>query len=81
MTSDSDKELRKRVGLKIKVLRESRRMRRIEIAQSLGHKFQWLWDIESGRRMPTFPDAIVLANLFGVTVDELLPGDSEHASM
>lgn len=73
-------ELGQAVGLKIKTLRTSRGLKRSPVAKSLGHKYQWLWDIERGRRLPTLPDIYALAELFGVSADELLKEETTNAS-
>jgi transcriptional regulator with XRE-family HTH domain len=72
-------ELGTHVGCKIKALREARRMKRRDVARHVRHGYQWLWDIENGRRMPTVPDTMELAALFGVGVEEIL-GDPDHAA-
>ena len=79
MTNFIDGELRRRVGHRIKALRESKCLKRRHVAQSLGHEYQWLWDIESGRRWPTMPDTYALAELFDVSLNELL-GDPDHVA-
>lgn len=79
MTIDGGSELRRRIGHKIKSLRELQCLKRRQVAQSLGHKYQWLWDIENGRRVPTLPDVYELAKIFDVGVEEIL-GDPDHAA-
>lgn len=79
MATDNHGELRTRIGRKIKALREVRCLERRPVAQSLGHEYQWLWDIENGRRWPTLPDAYALAEVFGVDIIEILE-EPEHAA-
>lgn len=79
MTNFIDDELRRRIGRRIKALRELRCLKRRQVAQSLDHEYQWLWDIENGRRVPTVPDIYALAKIFSVGVEEIL-GDHEHAA-
>ncbi len=43
------------------------------VAQMVGRSGAWLSMVETGKLMPSLEDALMLANLLGVTVEELFP--------
>lgn len=77
---DSTKELQLRIGKQIEAIRARKGMTREEVAFAMNKHYQWIWNIETGIRLPTVPAVIALAKLFDVSVDSLLNGDSEHAA-
>lgn len=80
MTIGKNEAFRRNVGCKLRQMRKAKKMTQKQIADVIGCSFQNVSSIEHGRYTGT-RNLFVLANLFGVTVDELLRGDSEHASM
>ena len=60
------------LGEKIKLYRESKNMTQIEIAESLGVKPATISKYESGTLEPNIESLKKLAEIFNVSVDELL---------
>ena len=75
-----DKEQRLRIGSRIKEIRNSRGMSRHAVASAIGRGYQWIWNIETGRKVPSVSAAFELAALLGVGVAEILGEEPEHAA-
>ena len=65
------------VGLKIAELRKKRNMTQMELADKMGISFQAVSNWERGNSMPDISKLPELAEVFGVTIDELLGEDSK----
>ena len=68
----------KKVGDRIKDLRQKKGMTQAELAESMGFTSQTVSNWESGAREPDISALANLASLFGVTLDYLLLGKSEE---
>ncbi len=67
-----------RFGEKLRTLRTQRGMTLKELAVALGHAAHgYISELESGKRLPTVELVLSVAQLFGVTADELLRDDLE----
>jgi transcriptional regulator with XRE-family HTH domain len=67
-----------RFGEKLKTLRANRGMTLQEVATSLGHSAHgYISELEAGKKQPTVVLVLRVAELFGVTTDELLRDDLE----
>lgn len=63
-------------GEKLRVLRQRHGMTMRELAEKLGLSTHgYIGDLESGRRQPSLDLAVRIADLFGVTVDQLARDD------
>ena len=62
----------KKIGKKISVLRKEANMTQMELADRMGISFQAVSNWERGNSMPDISKLPELAEIFGVTVDELL---------
>ena len=65
------------VGFKISELRKSRNMTQMELADKMNISFQAVSNWERGHSMPDISKLPELAQLFGVTIDEILGERSE----
>lgn len=65
------------IGQKISELRKSQNMTQMELADKMNISFQAVSNWERGNSMPDISKLPELAQLFGVTIDELLGGKSE----
>ena len=65
------------VGRKISSLRKEKNMTQMELADKMGISFQSVSNWERGNTMPDISKLPELAELFGVTVDELLGKESK----
>lgn len=65
-----------KVGHKISVLRKNHNMTQMELADQMGISFQAVSNWERGNSMPDVPKLPELAEIFDVTIDELLGEDS-----
>lgn len=63
------------LGEKIKLYRESKDMTQVEIAESLGVKPATILKYESGTLEPNIESLKKLAEIFNVSVDELIKED------
>lgn len=72
-------DIKERVGQRLKEWRRARGLTQAEIGACLGISGPALYGIESGRNL-SIDRAVQIATLLGVTVDELLRGDAEHAA-
>jgi transcriptional regulator with XRE-family HTH domain len=64
-----------RLGQKIRTLREQRGMTLMQMAVALGyptHRHSYLSEIETGKRTPKGDFILKVADLFGVTTDQLM---------
>ena len=68
------------LGEKIKLYRESKKMTQVEIAELLGVKPATISKYESGILEPNIESLKKLAEIFGVTVDELIKEDNFDVS-
>lgn len=59
------------VAEKIKTLRKSKGMSQKKLGEELGVKQNTIHSWETGRNEPTIFNCIVLADYFGITLDEL----------
>ena len=67
-----------RFGEKLKSLRTKRTMTLQEVATALGHSAHgYISELEAGKKQPTVVLVLRVAELFGVTTDELLRDDIE----
>ncbi len=58
------------VGLKIKEVRENKRMTQEELADAINVEQSFISKIENGVRIPTFPIMVLIAIALGVSLDE-----------
>lgn len=65
------------IGLKISQLRKSNNMTQMELADKMNISFQAVSNRERGNSMPDISKLPELAQLFGVTIDEILEEKSE----
>lgn len=63
-------------GEKVRALREQHNLTQYELAARLGVHQSAISHVETGLRPPRLPMVIKLAEVFGVTVDELVSGES-----
>lgn len=62
-----------RFGVKLRVLRKQRGMTQQALAEVLGYSsHSYLSEVEKGRKDPSIPLVLAVADLFGVTTDQLL---------
>lgn len=73
-------EHRERIGKQIESIRNHKGMTRRTVANAMKKDYQWIWNIETGRRVPSVSAAMELAALFGVSVDSILNGDPDHVA-
>lgn len=67
------------VGQRIKKLRENKGLEQLDLASMLGYKSQsTISKWESGTNLPTGKNMIKLAQIFGVTSDYILDGETEE---
>lgn len=67
-----------RLGAKIRTLRKRRRMTLKEMALALGFtSHSYASEIETGKKIPNTEMIIQIADLFGVTVDQLVRDELE----
>lgn len=67
-----------RFGEKLKSLRTKSGMTLQEVATALGHSAHgYISELEAGKKQPTVALVLRVAELFGVTTDELLRDDIE----
>lgn len=67
-----------RFGEKLRTLRQRHGMTMRDLAEKLGlGTHGYIGDLESGRRQPSLELALKVAELFGVTVDQLARDDLE----
>jgi transcriptional regulator with XRE-family HTH domain len=69
------------VGINIKNLRKANQMTQLELAEKLGIKHNTLSDYESNRIEPRIHTLQIIANLFDVTIDELVGRTNEKVKM
>jgi transcriptional regulator with XRE-family HTH domain len=68
----------RRFGEKLRVLRQRHGMTMRDLADKLGlGTHGYIGDLESGRRQPSLELALHVAELFGVTVDQLAKDELE----
>jgi len=72
-------DIKERVGQRLRDWRKAQGMTQAEIGACLGISGPALYGIESGRNL-SIDRAVQIATLLGVTVDELLKGEPEHAA-
>lgn len=65
------------LGKRIKTLRNSRGLTQLELAEALNMKQSGLSMIETGRNGLGIDHAVKIADILGVTLDELVRGDTE----
>ncbi len=65
------------VGIRISELRKAKNMTQMELADKMGISFQAVSNWERGNSMPDISKLPELAQLFGVTVDEILGEKSD----
>ncbi len=67
-----------RFGEKLKALRSGRAMTLQELAAALGHSAHgYISELEAGKKQPSIALVLRVAQLFGVTTDELLRDELE----
>lgn len=67
-----DDELARALGMRLVELRAGHRWSMADAAERLGWPVQSLSRFELGRRVPTLPTLIRVADVYGVTVAELM---------
>ena len=70
-----------KIGKRIAELRKKRDMTQFEIADRLGISYQAVSNWERGNSMPDIAKLPELAEIFGVTVDEILDIDARRRSL
>lgn len=71
-----------RFGEKLRLLRQSHNMTLTELAKQLNYQtHSYISEIESGRKAPTVPLVIHIADVFGLSTDELLRDEIEIAHL
>lgn len=70
----------KQIGKKITVLRKEHNMTQMEMADKLGISFQAVSNWERGKTMPDISKLPELAEIFHISVDELLDGKASLVS-
>jgi transcriptional regulator with XRE-family HTH domain len=73
-------EFRRQFGRRLKTLREQKRLSQTAVATVLGCTAQNVYGIERGKWGTDASNLPALAELFGVTVGEILEGEPEHAA-
>jgi transcriptional regulator with XRE-family HTH domain len=71
---DTGKKAVRKLGKRVKQLRETRRWTQEHLAASLGVEQSYISGIERGLYSPSFPRLARLAEIFGVTISELCNG-------
>lgn len=67
-----------RFGSKLRALREGRGMTRKDLADALGYVAQgYIYELETSKKLPTTTLVLKVADLFGVTTDQLLRDELE----
>ncbi|GAB3068153.1 helix-turn-helix transcriptional regulator [Salinicoccus sesuvii] len=64
-------------GKKLKVLRESKGWSRDQLAKELHVSRQAVYKWESSRGYPDIRNLIIISDIFGVTIDEMIRSDKE----
>ena len=73
-------EFRRQFGQRLKALRERKKLSKTAVAAALGCTVQNIYGIEHGKWGTDASNLETLAKLFGVTIDEILEGEPEHAA-
>jgi DNA-binding XRE family transcriptional regulator len=71
----------KKVGNNVCRLRKSAGIDRRTLAKRIGCSYQFVWAIETGKKMVSLRTAAKMATLFDTTVDVVFEGEPDHASM
>ena len=71
MTAENKRE----IGKRLEALRKSTGVNRKAFSEQIGYSYQWIWLMETGRRLPSIECIQKLADHFGVTVDSILKGN------
>lgn len=72
MAGDYSEEVRNRFSEQLRVERARRRLSAKEVCEATGLKWSTLHSYETGRRMPSVGVAAMLADYYGVSLDELV---------
>lgn len=65
-----------KTNLFIKKIRESKTMTQVELARKSGLTAAWISHFENGRRLPSLPSFIRIADALEVTLDSLINKDN-----
>lgn len=76
MTADDNREVRRVVGVNLKLLRESKDMTREEFAEKFGVSPYSIRNFESGEKSPKIPTLVKYADFYDVSLDEIFGRDS-----
>jgi transcriptional regulator with XRE-family HTH domain len=71
----NEKELLWRLGQKIKLIRDSKNIKQVDLANSLDYDRSNMSRLESGRVNPRFITLIKVAHMLGVPVSEIIDID------
>jgi len=75
ISQSDDKELIQEFGARMRTLRLQRGINQTQYAQQLGISRSYLANMEAGRKAPSPTLVVTIADLFGVTTDELIAPD------
>jgi transcriptional regulator with XRE-family HTH domain len=70
-------EAMNRLGEKLGVLRERHGLSLKQLGDKLGVSKSYIWKMEQGQKMPNGPMILKIADLFGVTTDQLMRDELE----
>ncbi len=79
LSSSTMAEMRpEKIGFRLKLLREALGMKPAEMADSLGIERTYWSRFENGRRALTEPNAVLICERYGVSLDYLILGKWNH---
>ena len=70
-----DKTLAEQIGKRVERMRKSQGLSLRAFAAKVGLGYDTIYRIERGGNFPTILSALMLADYFGMTLDELVKGD------
>ena len=70
-------EYMNRFGEKLGTLRERQGVSLKQLGDKIGVSKSYIWKLEQGKRMPNVVMVIKIANIFGVTTDQLVRDELE----
>ena len=66
------------IGRNLRRLRKTNRLTQAQLAKKLNITRQTLSNYETGKRLPDIYGLITVADIFGVSVDEIIGRDKKH---
>jgi len=66
-----------RFGTKLKTLRKHKKLSQVQLGTLLGVAHSHIGGMERGERLPSVPMLIKIADIFGVTTDQLVRDELE----